>query len=41
VSYFDDLQCANIKVSELEKKIKEQKWKNHNLEKHNTYSVIG
>ena len=41
LSHFDGLQCANNKVSELEKEIKEQKWKNHNLLKHNTYSVIG
>jgi hypothetical protein len=27
VSHFDDLQSANTKVSELEKRIREQKWK--------------
>ena len=41
VSHFNDTQCAKIKVSELEKEIKERKWKNHSLVKHNTYSVIG
>jgi hypothetical protein len=40
MSHFDDVQYANIKASEFGKEIKEQEWKNHNLVKHNTYSVI-
>lgn len=41
MSHLDDLKYASIKVSELEKEIKEQEWKNHQNINHTTYSVIG
>jgi hypothetical protein len=40
VSHLDDLKHASYKMSELEKAIKEQEWKNHQVIKHSTYSVI-
>jgi hypothetical protein len=40
VSHLDDLKHASYKISELEKEIKEQEWRNHQKIKHSTYSVI-
>jgi hypothetical protein len=39
-SHFDDLRHASYKISELEKEISEQEWKNHLTSKHHAYSVI-
>jgi hypothetical protein len=39
VSHFDDLKYASHKMSELEKALKEQEWKKHQVIKHSTYSV--
>jgi hypothetical protein len=39
-SHFDDLKHASYKISELEKEIEEQEWKNHQVMKHSTYSAI-
>lgn len=39
-SHLDDLKHANYKISELEKEINEQEWKNHQLKKHHAYSVV-
>lgn len=39
-SHLDDLKHASYKISELEKQIEEQEWKNHQITKHSTYSVI-
>lgn len=39
-SHLDDLKHASYKISELEKEIKEQGWKNHQSKKHQTYSVV-
>jgi hypothetical protein len=40
VSHVDDLKHASYKISELEKEIKEQEWRNHQKIKHATYSAI-
>jgi hypothetical protein len=39
-SHLDDLKHASYKISELEKEIIEQEWKNHQMSKHYAYSVI-
>jgi hypothetical protein len=39
-SHLDDLKHARYKISELEKEINEQEWKNHQLKKHHAYSII-
>jgi hypothetical protein len=39
-SHLDDLKHASYKISELEKEITEQEWKNHQMSKHYAYSVI-
>jgi hypothetical protein len=39
-SHLDDLKHASYKISELEKEINDQEWKNHQISKHNAYSVI-
>jgi hypothetical protein len=39
-SHLDHLKHASYKISDLEKEINEQEWKNHQLSKHSTYSVI-
>jgi hypothetical protein len=39
-SHLDDLKHASYKMSELEKEIEEQQWKNHQVIKHSTYSAI-
>jgi hypothetical protein len=39
-SHLDDLKHASYKISELEKEINEQEWKNHQISKHATYSAL-
>jgi hypothetical protein len=39
-SHLDDLKHASFKISELEKEIKEQEWKNHHMIKHTAYSIM-
>jgi hypothetical protein len=39
-SHLDDLRHASYKISELEKEINEQEWKNHQSSTHATYSTI-
>jgi hypothetical protein len=39
-SHLDDLNHASYKISELEKVMDEQEWKNHQSSKHATYSTI-
>jgi hypothetical protein len=38
-SHLDDLKHASYEISELEKEINEQEWKNHQMSKHYAYSV--
>lgn len=40
VSHVEDLKYASFKVSELEKKLKEQEWKHQHSQHHKVYSVI-
>jgi hypothetical protein len=40
VSHLDDLKYASFKVSDLEKEVKEQEWKNKHLSSHVSYSVM-
>jgi hypothetical protein len=40
VSQLDDLKYASFKVSELEKEIRGQEWKNHHVKTHTSYSII-
>jgi hypothetical protein len=40
VSHLDDLKHASYKVSELDREIKEQEWRNHQRIKHSAYSAI-
>jgi hypothetical protein len=40
VSHIDDLKYASFKISELEKKVKEQEWKQKHDTYHKTYSTI-
>jgi hypothetical protein len=39
-SHLDDLRHASYKISELEKDIREQEWKNHQTSKHTAYSAM-
>jgi hypothetical protein len=40
VSHLDDLKYASHRVSELEKEVQEQEWKNNHLSSHVSYSVM-
>jgi hypothetical protein len=40
VSHLDDFKYASFKISELEKEIGEQEWKNHHVKTHTSYSII-
>jgi hypothetical protein len=40
VSHLDDLKHASYKVSELEREINEQEWRNHQNIKHSAYSAM-
>jgi hypothetical protein len=40
LTHFDDLKYASKKVSDLEKEIKEQEWRNHHLIRHSTHSIL-
>jgi hypothetical protein len=40
VSHFDDLKYASYRVSDLEKEVQEQEWKNKHMSSHVSYSVM-
>jgi hypothetical protein len=40
LTHFDELKYASKKVSDLEKEIKEQEWRNHHLITHSTHSIL-
>lgn len=40
ISHFHDLKYASKKMAELEQQIQEQEWRNHQMLKYGSYSVI-